>query len=48
MFVTHGQLDPTVEDSYRVEERFGGNSVVMEMRDTAGSDELATLRNLWV
>ncbi|KZT50792.1 ras-domain-containing protein [Calocera cornea HHB12733] len=40
--------DPTIEDSYRVHASFQGKPAFLEIVDTAGQDDYATLRDQWL
>ncbi|KII62741.1 Ras-related protein Rap-1b [Thelohanellus kitauei] len=42
------KYDPTIEDSYRKEVTVGGKSVLLEILDTAGTEQFSALRNLYV
>lgn len=39
------KYDPTIEDSYRKELTVDGRTVVLEILDTAGQEEYASLRS---
>ncbi|KAF8930742.1 Ras GTPase ras2 [Dissophora ornata] len=40
--------DPTIEDSYRKQVVIDGQSCVLEVLDTAGEEEYASLRDQWI
>ncbi|CAG8739613.1 9031_t:CDS:2, partial [Dentiscutata heterogama] len=40
--------NPTIEDSYRKQTVIDGQPCVLEILDTAGQEEYAVLRNLWI
>ncbi|EJU01413.1 ras-domain-containing protein [Dacryopinax primogenitus] len=40
--------DPTIEDSYRIHTSFQGQPAFLELVDTAGQDDYATLRDQWL
>jgi len=42
------QYDPTIEDSYRHQVEVDGGNYILEILDTAGTEQFAQLRNLYV
>lgn len=40
--------DPTLEDSYRKETQIDGKSVILDIMDTAGQEELVSLRDQYI
>jgi len=42
------QYDPTIEDSYRHQVEVDSNNYILEILDTAGTEQFAQLRNLYV
>lgn len=45
-FVEH--YDPTIEDNYRHQVEVDGRSYILEILDTAGTEQFAQLRNLYI
>jgi small GTP-binding protein len=42
------QYDPTIEDNYRHQVEVDGQNYILEILDTAGTEQFAQLRNLYV
>lgn len=42
------EYDPTIEDSYRKQCDLDGQTVVLDVLDTAGQDDFAALRDAWM
>jgi len=42
------EYDPTIEDSYRKTVEIDGAPVTLDILDTAGQDEFAAMRDLWI
>eukprot|EP00484_Ammonia_sp_Unknown_P001396 CAMPEP_0197019990 /NCGR_PEP_ID=MMETSP1384-20130603/650_1 /TAXON_ID=29189 /ORGANISM="Ammonia sp." /LENGTH=196 /DNA_ID=CAMNT_0042447509 /DNA_START=69 /DNA_END=659 /DNA_ORIENTATION=- len=42
------EYDPTIEDSYRKQCELDGDTVMLDVLDTAGQDDFAALRDAWM
>jgi len=42
------EYDPTIEDSYRKQCELDGQTVMLDVLDTAGQDDFAALRDAWM
>lgn len=42
------EYDPTIEDSYRKTVEIDGKNATLDILDTAGQDEFAAMRDLWI
>jgi len=50
-FIKHSfsdEYDPTIEDSYRVQENIDGDVVLLDILDTAGQEEYSTMRDQYM